>query len=155
MTTPRIRSLVSLAAALSFTLVSGGCASAPAYPASDGPMLSDAPPAAVRFDNGAQTYVRVYLIGEKREWLLGRVEPGAHAMLRIPDAALRDDSSLLSLAVLVGERTTLRAVSEPSAATTMALSVTELVSQRWSFSQVPAKTQLTSLPVGRVEVDHR
>jgi len=35
--------------------------------------LRDAGHLAIRFDNGERDYVRVYLVGEKREWLLGRV----------------------------------------------------------------------------------
>jgi hypothetical protein len=30
----------------------------------------------IRFDNAAQSYVDVYLIGQQREWRLGRVEAG-------------------------------------------------------------------------------
>jgi hypothetical protein len=149
MTTPRIRSLVSLAAALTVTFTLGGCASAPSGRAWDGPAPTDGPPLAVRFDNDARDYVHVYLIGDQREWLLGRVEPGARATLRIPEDALAENAGPMRLAVLVGERVTLRAAGKPLAATAISQPAAEILSQRWTFSQMLATGQLTSLRLGR------
>jgi hypothetical protein len=115
MTTPRIRSLVSLAAALTITLALGGCASAPVGTQLDQPTPTDASPLVVRFDNEARDYVRVYLVGVQREWLLGRVEPGGRAKLRIPDAALAENAGSMYLAALVGDRTTLQAAGDARA----------------------------------------
>jgi hypothetical protein len=144
MTTPRIRSLVSLAA-LSLTVTLGGCASAPSRVALDSPVLTDELPRTVRFDNEARDYVRVYLIGARQEWLLGRVAPGARVTLHIPEPALAEDAGLLSLAVIVGDRVTLRAAREVGAATTIGQPAAMMLSQRWTFSTLTATGQLTSL----------
>jgi hypothetical protein len=149
MTTPRTRSLVSLAAALSLALALGGCASAPARLEWDAPAPADAPALAIRFDNDARDFVHVYLVGAQRQWLLGRVESGARATLRIPDAALAGDPGWLRLAVLTGERVTLQAVADVRASVTIAQPAEQLLSQRWMFSQTLAKGQLTSIPRGR------
>jgi hypothetical protein len=149
MTTPRIRSLVSLAAALTVTLVLGGCASAPSRNTAEEPAPSEKPTLAIRFDNEAHDYVNVYLVGVQREWLLGRVEPGARAMLRLPDAALAENSGSMWLAVLVGGRTTMQAAREPRAAMTIPQPVTAFLTQRWTFSQMLATGELTPRPLGR------
>ena len=145
MTTPRNRSRVSLAAALGLAVALGACASAPPLSADLAPSPAAGSQVAVRFDNGARDYVHVYLIGQKREWLLGRVEPGARASLHIPDEAMAEDAGSLRLAVLTGGRVTQRAASDPRAAITLAQPATELLSLRWTFSQGLAAGQLTSL----------
>jgi hypothetical protein len=147
MTTPRIRSLVSLAAALTVTLTLGGCASAPSRLAWDGSTPSAGVPLAVRFDNDARDYVHVYLVGEQRQWLLGRVAPGARAMLRVPDAALTEDAGSMRLAVLAGERVSLQAAAEARATITISQPVAMFLTQRWTFSQALTNGQLTPLPI--------
>jgi hypothetical protein len=149
MTTLRIRALVSLAAALTVTLTLAGCVSAPSRLAWDDPAPTDGAPLAFRFDNGARDYVHVYLIGTQREWLLGRVEQGARATLRIPDAALTGDAGPLYLAVLTGERVTQHAAGNARAATTIAQPAAAILSSRWTFSQTLASGELTALPSGR------
>lgn len=150
MTTSRTRSLVSLAAALAITLTVGGCASVSgrAPLAVDAAAPADGLPLTVRFDNDARDYVRVYLVGEKREWLLGRVEPGAHATLRIPDDAVIDDRASIQLAVVSGGHMSLRAAREAPAAITILQPTDAILSQRWTYSQTLATGRLTSLPVG-------
>jgi hypothetical protein len=148
MTTPRIRSLVS---GLAYALTIAGCASAPARLASDAASPSTASPLTVRFDNDARDYVHVYLIGLKREWLLGRVEPGAHATLRIPDAAVAEDAGTLQLAVLTGARVTYHAAGDARATMTLAQPAGAFLVQRWSFSTGSAKGQLTALPIARAQ----
>ena len=152
MTTPRTRSLVSLAAALTFILTLGGCASVAARGARDGPAPTNGPLPTVRFDNDARDYVHVYLVGERREWLLGRVAPGGRAWLRIPDEALAEDAGRMRLAVLVGERVTFRAGSEAGAASALAQPAAAIISQWWTYSQMPALGQLTALPLARAAV---
>jgi hypothetical protein len=149
MTTPRIRSLVSLAAVLTVTLTVGGCASTSSRVASDEPARTDGPPVTIRFDNDARDYVHVYLVGDQRQWLLARVAPGARATLRIPEEALAEEGARMRLAVLAGERVTLWAPSEARAAITLAQPAAALRSQRWTFSQAIANGQLTALPLRR------
>ncbi|MDB4881993.1 MAG: hypothetical protein JWL95_759 [Gemmatimonadetes bacterium] len=157
MTTPRIRSLVSLAAALTFTVVLGGCVSAPAHATSNEPAPTDELPRTVRFDNEARDYVHVYLVAARQEWLLGRVAPGGRATLRIPEAALTEDVGLVSLAVIAGDRVTLRAAREVGAATTIGQPAADMLSQRWTFSTLTATGQLTSLRLvpSRTAVGHQ
>jgi hypothetical protein len=145
MITPRTRSIVSFAGALTVTFTLAGCASTPSRPASGGLAPTVELPRAIRFDNAAHDYVRVYLVGEKREWLLGRVEIGARATLRIPEDALAD-AGPMRLAVLEGQRSTSQAAGNARAATTLRQPIAVIVSQRWTFSQTAANEQLTSLP---------
>jgi hypothetical protein len=137
MTTSWRRTSVSLAA--STMLLLGACATgitgrtqgcAPAQPGSR----------TIRFDNEGRERVHVYLIGQHREWSLGRVEPGATATLRIPTAAL-SEPEFLRLAVIVGDRTTLRAARDPRTQLTIAQPALHVLSQRWGFAQ----GQLTSM----------
>jgi hypothetical protein len=147
MITPRTRAIVSLAATLTAALALGACARSPARPGpaarADVAALAGRP-ATIRFDNGGRERVLVYLVGEQREWLLGRVEPGARATLRLPRASLAGSPGLVRLAVLAGERLTLQAARDPRATvatTTIAQPVSTILSQRWTFAQ----GQLTSL----------
>jgi hypothetical protein len=101
----------------------------------DGPSPADDDPLAIRFDNGAREHVHVYLIGEKREWLLGRVEPGAIATLRIPKESLAENSTDVRLTVVAGEGLTLQAARHPRAVVTIAQPASAILSHRWTFSQ--------------------
>jgi hypothetical protein len=65
MTTPRIRSLVSLVAVLSIS-ITVGCASGASRFASDDPTSSEGLEHTVRFDNAARQSVHVYLVGWTR-----------------------------------------------------------------------------------------
>ena len=113
----------------------------------DATASADVTPPTVRFDNTGREYVHVYLVGARREWLLGRVEPGARTTLRLPDEALADDAGSLQLAVVVGERIVIGAARASRMAITIAQPGTALLEQRWTYSQTPATGQLTSLPV--------
>ena len=125
-------SVVSLAVALSATLVLGACARGPS------PVVDGSAPAErllIRFDNDARTYVDVYLVGEMRERWLGRVAPGAHATLRVPNGAESMLTSFVRLAVLAGSPLSMQAAREPRAMITVAQPASSLLSQRWTFSQ--------------------
>lgn len=151
MTTPRTHALVSFA--LSLTLALGGCASAPSRSAWDGPTPTEHPSLAIRFDNEAGDYVRVYLVGERRQWLLGRVEAGARAELRIPEAALSPKEGWTRLAVLVGGGTSLRAAAEPRATIAMPQPTVELLSQRWTFARSVTAGRLMAAPLARPRLE--
>lgn len=149
MTTPRIRTLVSAAVALTATLTLAGCASAPSRGAGDAVVPVEALASTVRFDNVGRDFVRVYLVSQTQEWLLGRVEPGARATLRIPDGALSGNTSSMRLAVVPGGGMTLRATGGARAAITMAQPASAILSQRWSFSQASANGELISVSRSR------
>jgi hypothetical protein len=120
---------------MTMTLALGACVSAPLRPALDGPISTETRPLTIRFDNLARESVDVYLIGAKREWLLGRVAPGAIASLRLPDGALAEGSMMVRLAVLAGERPTFAAARHARAVLTVAQPASGILSQRWTFSQ--------------------
>jgi hypothetical protein len=139
MPTLRRRALVSLAAAMTATLTLGACFQAASV--RDRPPSLDDRLLRFRFDNGGREHVHVYLIGEKREWLLGRVETGAIATLRIPEESLVENASFVRLAVIEGERITLQAARNPRAMLTLAQPASAILTQQWMFS----RGSLTSL----------
>ena len=140
MTTPRPYVLVSRTAMTILTLALGACASAPSRTAREAPSPIEAGQISLRFDNQARSYVHVYLVGEKREWLLGRVEPGAVATLRIPDESLESNPGFVQLAVLAGGQVVQRAAREPRAQLTIAQPASSILARQWRFAQ----GQLTS-----------
>ena len=148
MTTLRIRFLVSLATVLATTTLVSGCAGGPSTRASGTSSPSDALPFTIRFDNDARDYVHVYLVGESRQWLLGRVEPGARVTLQIPLDAIGADVGSLQLAAVPGGHATLRAAREPSVTMTILQPAAHILAQRWTYSQAVATGRLTSLPSG-------
>ena len=139
MPTLRRRALVSLLGTMTISLTLAAC-SQPAS-ARPGPSPMDDGARAIRFDNDAREHVHVYLIGEKRQWLLGRVEPGAIATLRLPRESLAGQSTFVRLAVIAGEGVTLYAARNTRAALTLAQPASAILSQRWMFAQ----GRLTSL----------
>ena len=134
MTTSRRRAFVSIAT-MAITLALGACISASARPAHNAEISIDALPLTIRFDNVGRERVDVYLIGVKREWVLGRVEPGAIASLRIPEEALAKGSMYVRLAVIAGEPLTFEAARNPRARLTIAQPASAILSQQWRFSQ--------------------
>jgi len=137
MTTSWRRTSVSLAAAT--ILVLGACATLPTG-RKQGCLPAQPGSRTIRFDNEGRERVHVYLVAQQREWSLGRVEPGATAKLRIPIAALTEQE-FMRLAVIVGDRMTLRAARDPRTQLTIAQPALHVLSQRWSFAQ----GQLTSM----------
>jgi hypothetical protein len=143
MTTPRARTLVSLIAAMAAPLLFGACAGGASRPVAEGPTPAEAPAQAIRFDNLAREHVHVYLVGQRREWLLGRVAPGAVAALRLPEE-LANDPGFVQLAVLAGGQVSQRAARDVRARLTIAQPASALLARQWRFSQ----GELTS-PTGR------
>lgn len=139
MITPVSRLTVS-AISLAATLALGACAGRPAPTTWDGTAAIAGQGATIRFVNEAETYVDVYLVGETRQWWLGRVAPGARTTLRIRDEALRATSGYLRLAVLAGAPLTVQAARDPRATLTIAQPGQSLLDQRWTFRQ----SQVTS-----------
>jgi len=133
MTTSSRRAFVSIAATIAITLALGACVHAPSRSVPD--PISTAGPQTFRFDNLGVERVDVYLIGGRREWLLGRVEPGAIASLRIPEGAFADGSKFVRLAVIANEQPTFQAARNPRAKLTIGLPPAAIMKQRWSFSQ--------------------
>lgn len=132
MTTSYRLASVSLAG---FTILAlGACATVPQRSAQAACVPAKPGARSIRFDNEGRERVHVYLVGQNREWSLGRVEPGATTTLRIPVAALTEPGEFMRLAVIAGDRTTLRAARERSAQLTIAQPAVHILSQRWSFA---------------------
>jgi hypothetical protein len=98
-------------------------------------MEAAARPLTIRFDNGDADYVHVYLIADRQQWLLGRVEAGSVATLRIPEEWARQSPQFVQLAVTTGGRLTLQAARDPRATLTAAQPTPEVLAQRWTFTQ--------------------
>lgn len=131
LTMPR-RILVSLAV-LTVTVALGACVH-PAQSA-DRPSSLRGDPLTIRFDNESRQHVHVYLIGERREWLLGRVEAGAIRTLRIPHDAFTEDQRFARLAVIGGEHMTLQTARNSRATFSLAQPVVAMLSQRWLYAE--------------------
>ena len=140
MTTQRPYTLVSRIAITILTLALAACAGSQSHMATYGPPSVEAGSPTIRFDNQARNAVHVYLVGQQREWLLGRVEPGAVATLRLPDDVFDSDPGFVQLAVLAGG-VSQRAARDPRAQLTIAQDPSMLLSRRWQFAQ----GQITSL----------
>jgi hypothetical protein len=120
---------------MTITLALAACVRAPSRSAPDPQISTYAGLLTIRFDNTARERVDVYLIGATREWVLGRVEPGAIATLRIPDEAFGKGSMYVRLAVIAGEPLTFAAARNPHARLSIAQPASTILSQQWSFSQ--------------------
>jgi hypothetical protein len=120
---------------MTITLALSACIGASSRPESNARMSIDALPLTIRFDNTGRERVDVYLIGATREWVLGRVEPGAIATLRLPEEALAKGSMHVRLAVLAGEPVTFAAARNPRARLSIAQPASTILSQQWRFTQ--------------------
>ena len=151
MTTPRTRVIVSpvlsVVVSLIVTNVLAACGGGRASLASSDPtaVLATAVSPAIAFDNDAREHVQVYLVSDKRQWYLGRVEPGARRTLRVPDEAVVSSPQRLQLAVMVGQPIAAHVSGDPRAMFTLAQPATSLFSQDWSVAQ----GQLVSAPIRR------
>jgi hypothetical protein len=135
MITTSRRGFVSIAAAITMTFALGACVSAGSHAALDRPISTEDSLLSIKFDNSSRETVDVYLIGEKREWMLGRVAPGAIARLRLPEEAFYPGSARVRLAVLAGQRMRFDVARDPRAVFAIVQSASALRSQRWTFSQ--------------------
>ena len=142
MTTLYRCAFVSIAATMTMTLALGACVNATSRRVQDQPISTETRLLSIRFDNLSRESVDVYLIGTKREWMLGRVAPGAAASLRLPDEAFAEGSMMMRLAVLAGGHRTFAAARDPLAVLTVAEPASAMLRERWTFSQ----GNLTPLP---------
>jgi hypothetical protein len=116
------------------------CATHPGRPqAPDGAVAAARP--AMQATNEGSDWLDFYLIGEAREWYLGRVAAGGKAWLRLPADFPRDRRGTLRLAVVAGAQRSLQAERDPRAVVTGQQSLEALLGQHWTF----AHRQLTGL----------
>jgi hypothetical protein len=141
MTTQRPYTLVSRTAITILTIALAACGGPQSRTATYGPSPVEARTLTFRFDNQGRDHVHVYLIGQRRQWLLGRVEPGVVATLRMPDDVFDSDPGFVRLAVLSGGGVSQLAARDPRAQLTISQDPSMLLARRWQFAQ----GQLTSL----------
>ena len=157
MTTPPTRAAVSRGVttiafrltAITMTALTLACARTASPPAARVPAPVDGVewfPLSVRFDNDVRDYVHVYLIGDGRQWLLGRVEPGAVATLKIPDAAVGARLRFVQLAVIEGGRLTPDAAHDRRAELTTLQPAASILSQKWRFTQGEIRSLAAKVP---------
>ena len=92
--------------------------------------------ATVQFDNFSTTLVDVYLVGTQMQWRLGRVPPGMHVALRVPERAMDSTLGFFRLTVIPGSQLTSEADRHPRAVFAIALPVSVLLKESWTFRQV-------------------
>ena len=149
MTTPRTRAVVSLVAS-ALTLALGACARTGSSAAWRGPAAAEERALASRVDNEATVHVDVYLVAEQRQWLLGRVEPGTGATLRLPAASLAPTAGFVRLVALADSPRSVLAARDPRAIVAMEQPLSAIVSQRWTLSRSAfAAPQLFGAPRDR------
>lgn len=147
MTTSRHHTRVSLAAALTLAFTLAACASAPAGRPEAGSVelagsVREAPARAIHFENQGEEFVRVYLVMDQREFLLGRVERGARATLHLPAAVTQGTSAWMRLAVRAGSPS----VGAPRTATMGIVPVSEILAQHWRFVPSGVGGEITGMP---------
>jgi hypothetical protein len=145
-----VSAVVSVVVSLIVTSVLAACGGGRASLASDDPaaVVAAAVSPTIAFDNDAREHVQLYLVSDKRQWYLGRVEPGARRTLRVPDEAVLMSPQHLQLAVMVGQPITARVSGDPHAMLTIAQPAARLFSQDWSIAQ----GQLVSAPIRRTRL---
>ena len=149
MTTPCTRAPVSLAVALSLALTLGGCAAASSRLADGEGAASESTASVVPFHNEGRIAVRVYLIDDRHQWMLGRVEAGARALLRIPVDATGENVSWMRIAVTDGGPLGSGTARDGRTVTAETQPLAMILSQQWAFSQTFAGGQVTSLQLAR------
>ena len=98
--------------------------------------VSPAPRPSIRtitFHNNGRDRIQVYLIGQKEDWLLGRLEPFQTTTLRLPESSLTDGEEAVVLAVLPGWSRTLAPRTDQRAARSIAERGSFLPGEEWVF----------------------
>src|SRR5437763_11833853 len=96
-------------------------------------LQTSTPVRTITFHNNGRDRIQVYLVGEKENWLLGRLEPMESVRLRLPESMSEETPEAVVLAVLPGWSRNLA----PSRDRRAALSITEvsdnLPGEEWTF----------------------
>jgi hypothetical protein len=124
-TTRRARRLVPLAVAFALA----ACATTTPSRARDDRTVTQL---TVRVENSSRERIRVYLVGQQREWFLGPVEPGMVSLLVVPERSL--GAGTVQLAVLTGSGVNMQVARDPRAVTSMGQPTMALLEQRWTYA---------------------
>lgn len=104
----------------------------------------------LQFENQAAVSVDVYLTWPSgaRQWRLGRVPPGLHAVLRIPESAINSTFGFVQLAVIPGSQVSAEAWRDPRVAIAIPQPMSVVLSQSWSYRRpAGAALQLEGMPL--------
>jgi hypothetical protein len=91
------------------------------------------PARTITFHNHGRDRIQVYLVGEKENWLLGRLEPMESARLRLPESVSDQTREAMVLAVLPGWSRNLAPSRDRHAALSMTEVGMNLPDEEWSF----------------------
>jgi hypothetical protein len=123
-----IHNLGSIASLAAGVLIAS-CAS-PRRPVTSASILSET----IIFQNRGPDRIQVYLIGQRQDWLLGRLDPMETARLRLPAASWGESRESVMLAVLPGWTKSLAPRSDRRATLSIAEIASNLPGAHWSFA---------------------
>jgi hypothetical protein len=92
-----------------------------------------APRATITFHNQGRERVQVYLVGEKEDWFIGRLEPLETARLALPQFGFTSASRSVALAVLPGWSKNLEPRRDPRATFSIDEVTDGLAGEEWFF----------------------
>jgi hypothetical protein len=92
-----------------------------------------APRATITFHNQGRDLVQVYLVGEKEDWLIGRLEPLETARLALPQFGFASAARSVALAVLPGWSKNLEPRRDPRATFSIDEVTDDLAGEVWFF----------------------
>lgn len=92
-----------------------------------------APSAAITFHNQGRDRVQVYLVGEKEDWLIGRLEPLETARLPLPQFGFASAPQAVAVVVVPGWSRNLQPRRDPHAAVSIDETSDKLAGEEWIF----------------------
>ena len=92
-----------------------------------------APSATITFHNQGRDRVQVYLVGEKEDWLIGRLEPLETARLPLPQFGFASAPQAVALAVVPGWTRNLQPRRDPHATVSIDEISDNLAGEEWIF----------------------
>jgi hypothetical protein len=140
---PVLRTVAALLVALPLVACAThrGIAGAAAGPDPEArPSAAGVVPNALRIDNTSRDRIDVYVVGQTRDWHVGRVDPGTTAFLSLPIRAV--GPGMMSLAVIANAPRSMTPSRDARAVLTLGQPLESLMAQRWTF----APGRLTGLP---------
>ena len=120
----KTRSIASLAAGILIASCMQHQMAPPGQPISAGTII---------FHNQSRDRIQVYLIGEKEDWLLGRLEPLETAHLRLPESSSAAAEEAVVLAVLPGWSRNLAPRGDRRATLSITEHTNNLPGEEWIF----------------------
>ena len=87
----------------------------------------------ITFRNQSRDRIQVYLIGEKEDWLLGRLESLESAEFRLPESAFRSTAQSIVLAVIPDWSRNLQPRRDPRATLSLKEPLVALAGEEWIF----------------------